>query len=151
MGSSDCRYSSDICSLNHPHVVQHGAGNMLISAEQSHAGILVNTKQCRLSNLASIEQLLCHWHNQIICNEVMAADLGIMSIVVSLHTQLASMTIDGVCRGLGRAHKGVCPPDERALGRARGSMGWPRELALLPHYCFRVSTIACCSSIPHNR
>ncbi len=114
-------------------------------------GVLVNKKQCRLSDLARTEQLLCHWHNQIICNEIIAADLGIVSIVVSLHAQLASVTIDGVLRGLGRAHRGVWPPGERALGRAGGSLGWPRELALLPHNCFRVSTIACHSSIPHNR
>ena len=124
-------------------------------------GVLVNKKKCRLSDLASTEQLLCHWHNQIICNEIIcneiicseiiAADLGVVSIVVSLHTQLASMTIDRVLRGLGRAHRGVWPPGERALSRAGGSLGWPGELAFLAHSCFRVSTIACHSSIPHSR
>lgn len=117
--------------------------------------MLVNKKQCKLSNLESTEQLFCHWHDQILCTEIIAADLGIVSchisIVVSLHARLASMTIDGVLRGLGRGHRGVWPPGERALGRAGGSLGWPGEFALLPHECFRVSTIACHSSISHNR
>ena len=37
VGSSDCRYGSDVCSLNALHIVQNGACNMLNSAEQSHA------------------------------------------------------------------------------------------------------------------
>jgi len=75
--------------------------------------MLVNKKQCKLSNLESTEQLFCHWHNQILCNEIIAADLGIVScpisIVVSLHTQLASMTIDGYSGAWAGATEGSGP------------------------------------------
>ena len=72
-------------------------------------GMLVNKKKCTLCDLASTEQLLCHWHNQIICNEIITADLRIVSIVVSLHTQLASMTIDGYSGAWAGATEGSGP------------------------------------------